>query len=251
MAERPARGSSISTSPDDSAAGRRRGAGTSRRRGGGDGGGGRLLGNLVLAVLIAGLAVAGWFIAEQYQRLQNEADSIADARSRLGVLEDRLRTTDEALTESGESTSGKIDFWESEIRKLWAVTNERNKKWIEDNQKAIAVLQKTLAGVEATNREIQGTLGRHESSFKRQQEVIDQITSVQIQLQQISRSQRDLVERVNAAQQSVAQMQSGLVNRVKENEQAVAAIDAYRLQLNSRLADIERRIANLSGSPSL
>lgn len=250
MAENGPR-NTISTSPGDSA-GRRRVASTPRRRSGGDGGGGsRLFGNVVLAVLIAGLAVAGWFIAEQHQSLQRETSALAEAESRLKVLEDRLRVTDAAMTESGEATSEQINFWESEIRKLWDVSNVRNKKWIEDNQKAIADVRKVIATLEATSSDIKGTLGRHESAFARQQEVIDQITSVEIQLQQVSRSQRDLVERVNKAQQTMAQLQSGLVNRVNENEQAVTAIDAYRLQLNSRLADIERRLDSLSGSPSL
>ncbi|MEQ8859574.1 MAG: hypothetical protein RIC56_13090 [Pseudomonadales bacterium] len=248
MADRPGKGA-ISTSPDD-LSGRRRGPAVPRRRSGtGGAGGSRIFANAVLAVLIAGLAGAGWFLAEQYQRLQTEAASLADARSRIAALEDRLRTTDEALTETGAETSEQINFWESEIRKLWAVTNERNKKWIEDNQKAIAALQTSLTGLQSTSREIQSTLGRHESAFARQQEVVDQLTSIQMQLQQMSRSQRDLVDKVNNAQQSVAKLQSGLAGRVEENEQAVAAIDAYRLQLNSRLADIERRLNSLSGSP--
>lgn len=210
-----------------------------------------MFGNVVLAVLIGGLAVAGWFIAEQYQRLEAESSALADARSRLEVLEDRLRVTDEALTERGETTSEQINFWESEIRKLWAVSNDRNKKWIEDNQKAIASLQQSLSGLQATSREIQGTLGRHESAFAAQQKLVDEFNSIQMQIQQVSRSQRDLVDRVNSAQQTVAQLRSGLANRVEETEQAVAAIDAYRLQLNSRLADIERRISSLAGSATL
>lgn len=249
MADRPGTGS-ISTNPDDGA-GRRRAASPSRRRGGGDGGDSRILNNVILAVLIAGLAVAGWFIAEQYQRLEAEGQALADAQARLEVLEDRLRVTDEALTETGEATSEQINFWESEIRKLWAVSNDRNKKWIEDNQKAIADLKQSLSSIQSTSREIQSTLGRHESAFARQQEVIDQITGVEIELQEISRSQRDLVDRVNATQQTVAQLRSGLAGRVERNEEAVEAIDAYRLQLNSRLAAIERRLDNLSGAASL
>ncbi|MDZ7670210.1 MAG: hypothetical protein U5Q16_12585 [Gammaproteobacteria bacterium] len=249
MADRPGTGS-ISTNPDDGA-GRHRTASASRRRGGGDGGDSRILNNVILAVLIAGLAVAGWFIAEQYQRLEAEGQALADAQARLEVLEDRLRVTDEALTETGEATSEQINFWESEIRKLWAVSNDRNKKWIEDNQKAIADLKQSLSSIQATSREIQSTLGRHESAFARQQEVIDQITGVEVELQNISRSQRDLVDRFNATQQAVAQLRSGLAGRVEQNEEAVEAIDAYRLQLNSRLADIERRLDNLSGSASL
>jgi chromosome segregation ATPase len=251
MSDRNGR-SAISTSPDEFASRRRASAGGSRRRGGGDGGGSsRLMGNLLLAILVAGLMVAGWFIAEQYQSLQAEAEALADARARIDVLEDRLRVTDEALTETGATTNEQINFWESEIRKLWAVSNDRNKQWIEDNQKSISALQQSLTGLEATTRDIRGTLGRHESAFARQQEVVDQLTAMEVQLQQIVRSQRDLVDRVNAASQSVASLNSGLANRVKETEEAVAAIDAYRLQLNSRLADLERRVNSLSGSASL
>jgi DNA repair exonuclease SbcCD ATPase subunit len=249
MADRPGRGA-ISASPDDGA-GRRRSAGTSRRRGGESGGGSRMFGNAIMAILIGGLVVAGWFIAEQYQRLEAESDALADARSRLEVLEDRLRVTDEALTERGESTSEQINFWESEIRKLWAVSNDRNQNWIKDNQKAIASLQQSLSSLQAASREIQGTVGRHESAFAEQQQLVDQFNSLQMQIQQVSRSQRDLVDKVNSAQQTVAQLRSGLADRVEETEQAVAAIDAYRLQLNSRLADIERRINSLAGSATL
>ncbi|MEZ5558834.1 MAG: hypothetical protein R3E86_09890 [Pseudomonadales bacterium] len=247
MAERPVR-SSISASPEDSS-GRRRTGGASRRRAPGEPGP-RMVGiNAILAVLVTGLVVAGWFIASQHQQLTASNQALEDARARLAVLEDRTRVTDEALTETGQTTSEQINFWESEIRKLWAVSNERNKKWIEDNQKAIAGLKKSLTALEGATAEIKGTLGRHESAFAQQQTIVDQITSIELQMQQMVRSQRDMVDKVNASQQSVASLQSGLANRVKENEQAVAAIDAYRLQLNSRLADIERRLNSLSGAP--
>lgn len=249
MAERPGRGA-IAPSPDD-VAGRRRPGGSSRRRSPDGGGGSRFFSTTILVVLIGGLAVAGWFIAQQFQMLRTEQQALADARARIEVLEDRLRVTDEALTERGQATSEQINFWESEIRKLWAVSNERNRKWIEDNQKAIAALKGDLGKIQTSSREIQSTLGRHESAFKDQQRLIDEINSLQMQIQQISRSQRDLVDRVNAAQQTVAQLRSGLADRVEQTEQAVAAIDAYRLQLNSRLADIERRLSNLSGATSL
>lgn len=253
MADRPGTGS-ISTSPEDVAGRRRAASGSPRRRGSGGGGdgGGRPLGTTaILVVLIAGLALAGWFIAEQYQQLQAESAALAEAQSRISALEDRLRTTDQALTQTGETTSEQIDRWESEIRKLWDVSNKRNRQWIEDNQKAIGELRKSLASIEANTRDIKGTLGRHESAFKRQQQVVDELTSVQMQIEQVVRSQRDLVDRVNSTQQTVAQLRAGIANRVEENTEAVKSMDAYRLQLNERLAQIERRLANLSGAASL
>ncbi len=249
MAERPGK-SSISASPDD-VSGRRRTAQGGRRRTPKDRDG-RMIGlNLMLAVLVAGLVVAGWFIANQHQLLVEEALALEDAKGRIAVLEDRLRVTDEALTETGQTTNEQINFWESEIRKLWGVTNDRNKKWIKENEAALAKLSKSMTALELADKEVKGTLGRHESAFAQQQSMIDQLTSIEIQMQQVLRSQRDLVDKVNSAQQSVAGLQSGLTNRVRENEQAVAAIDAYRQQLNSRLADIERKLSNLAASATL
>ena len=246
MAIKP-QANSISASPDD-ASGHRRGAKGQRRRSTPTKGP-RLLGmNLILAVLVAGLVVAGWFIANQHQLLLEEQKALASAEERLVVLEDRLRVTDEVMTESGEETQEKIGFWESEIRKLWAVSNERNRKWIKDNEANLEKTRKALEALQVSNRDLVSAVGRHETAFAQQSAIIDQLASVDLQLQQIIKAQRDLVDKVNTSQQSVASLQAGLSNRVKDNEQAVAAIDAYRLQLNTRLADIERRLNSLTSS---
>ena len=78
---------------------------------------------------------------------------------------------------------------------------------------------------------------------------LDRLASVQLQIQQMANSQRDLTDKVNASQQELSSLQSGLAGRVADNEQAVTAIDAYRIQLNNRLAGIERRLDGLSATP--
>ena len=204
--------------------------------------------NLILAVLIAGLVIAGWFIANQHQLLTAEKQALDGAESRIAVLEDRLRITDETMMDSEEDTQEKIGFWETEIRKLWAVSNDRNRKWIKGNETTLGKLQQTLSAIEASNRELGTSVGRHEAAFKQQQTIIDQLTSMDISIQQLAGTQRDIVDKVNAASQSVASLNAGLTSRVSENEQAVASIDAYRVQVNTRLANIERRLESLTAS---
>ncbi|TNF88932.1 MAG: hypothetical protein EP301_03935 [Gammaproteobacteria bacterium] len=252
MTDRSPQTSSLSANPDDSTGYRRGGKGGGRRRpsASGGGGGGRMLGvNLILAVLVAGLVVAGWFIANQHQLLTAEKKALDAAEGRIAQLEERLRMTDETLIDSEKDTEEQIGFWESEIRKLWAVSNERNRKWIKDNEAALAKLTKTLTAIETSNRDLGTAVGRHEAAFKQQQAIIDQLTSMEISIQQMANTQRDIVDRVNSASQSVASLNAGLAGRVSENEQAVAAIDAYRVQVNTRLADIERKLDNISGAP--
>lgn len=240
----------LSVGPEDSTGYRRSGGG--RRRPPSGDKPPRMIGiNVILAVLVAGLVMAGWFIANQHQLLTESQSALSQAQDRLQILEDRLIVTDAQLTDTGSETQEQIKTWESEIRKLWAVSNERNKKWIKDNEQAIAKLNKSVADVAASSREVSAAVGRHESAFKQQQTIIDQLTSVELQMQQILSTQRDLVDRVNASRQTVASLQAGLAGKVSDNEQAVASMDSYRVQTNSRLAEIERRLAGLMGNPSL
>ena len=234
---------SISAAPEDA---RRRPAAAARRRD--RGGGGRLIGfSLVLATLAAGLAVAGWFIANQQRLLTEEQGRVAEADARIAALEDRLRMTDQVMSETGAETGEQLNFWESEIRKLWAVSNERNRTWIQDNQKLLKSHKTTIEALESTDKSLKSTVARHEKALGRQEEVADQLAAIELQLQRVLRGQRDLVDKVNAAAQTVA----GVNSSVQEHEQAIAAIDSYRRQFNTRLVDIEQRLDALRSTPSL
>ena len=214
----------------------------------GGGGVGKQIGmNLMMAVLIGGLVLAGWFIANQQQMLKEEQAKVADADSRLLRLESRLSATDSALSQEGDATKEQINLWESEIRKLWAVSNERNKKWIEDNQKAVKSLTGSINGIESTSRDLKAAVGRHETAFAQQQTMIDNLASLELQIQQIARGQRDLVDKVNAANQAVASLRAGIAAKVDDNAEAIASMDAYRVAVNSRLADIDRRLGGPAG----
>jgi len=255
MSDQPAR-PSLSTNPDEAPGGARRPTGARKGRAAERGpevesqtragvASGPVLGLFGLA--IAGLLVAGWFIFAQQRALAESEAQMAAARERIQALEERLNMTDASLNEAGESTSEKIDFWESEIRKLWDVVNKRNMDLIKGNSAGLARVDKAVAELDATVAEMNSAFGRYESGFARQEQMVDQITSLGAQLQQTQRALRDAIDRANAAQQSVAGLNSGLAKRVTETEQAVEAFDAYRLQVNGRLADIERRI----GAPPL
>ena len=200
---------------------------------------------LLLALMIAGLAGAGWFIANQQQMLAVEQDRLNDANKRLAVLEQRLSATDTAMSQEGQDTKQQINLWESEIRKLWAIANERNKDWIKENQARLKTLSATLNGIRATNRDLKAATGRHEEALKIQQQVIDQVTSLELQLQQMLRSQRELVDKTNVASQNLAKIEASLSPQVSENSEAVLAFDAFRVASNKRLVAVERELARL------
>ncbi len=232
----------------DSPTGYRRG-GRSGKEASSSGSVGKQIGmNLMVAVLIGGLVLAGWFIANQQQMLAEEQQRVNEANDRILKLEQRLMATDTAMSQGGEDTKKQINFWESEIRKLWAVSNERNRKWIKDNEGAVKSMNASLEDIKGTMRDLNAAVGRHESAFDQQQSLVDNLTSLELQMQQVVRGQRDLVDKVNTATQAVSSLRASLSGKVDDNSEAIASIDAYRVAVNSRLADIERRLGVVGGA---
>ena len=227
----------------ESESGYRRG-GSRRSSGGSDG---SSFSNRIFSVIfLLGLAAAGWFLFVQQEELEEERERLDQANQRLVVLEERLSATDNAMMQEGQDTKEQIGFWQDEIRKLWAVSNERNKKWIKDNERSINKITASIDGVVASTRNIQAAVDRHESAFEQQQGIIDQLASLELQLQQIVRSQRDLVDKVNKVNASFSQIRGDLSGKVKDNVEAIESIDAYRVTLNTKIRELELRLNQLS-----
>ncbi len=238
--------SPIAADPDDS---------TGYRRGGkprppGGGGSGRLLGlNVVLAILVAGLVVAGWFVANQQQQLSEAERLLGEADKRLLRLEDRLQMTDQTMSEAGDEVQDQLGFWEDEIRKVWDVANKRNKNWIIENQGKLKRNAERLATIESSVNSLKSSVSRHDKAFGQQTAMLDQLAALELQIRQVAEQQRRMTDQLNVARQGFASLESGLERRVANNEEAVEAIDAYRIQLNNRLNDVRNRIETLHGVP--
>ena len=105
---------SISASRDDDVPGLDRpgapngGGNRGNRRPSGGGGGSSLATNLILMLVVAGLGVGGWFVMNQQSLLSQATSDQEAAEARLKVLEDRLRATDEVMTDAGEDTKEKL-----------------------------------------------------------------------------------------------------------------------------------------------
>ena len=227
----------------ESESGYRRG-GSRRSSGGSDGS--SFSNRIFSVILLLGLAAAGWFLFVQQEELGEERGRLDQANQRLMVLEERLSATDNAMMQEGQDTKEQIGFWQDEIRKLWAVSNERNKKWIKDNERSINKITASIDGVVASTRNIQAAVDRHESAFEQQQGIIDQLASLELQLQQIVRSQRDLVDKVNKVNASFSQIRGDLSGKVNDNVEAIESIDAYRVTLNTKIRELDLRLNQLS-----
>jgi chromosome segregation ATPase len=236
----------IAANPDDSTGYRRGGKPRPPERGGT----GRLLGlNVVLAILVAGLVVSGWFVANQHQQLNEAERLLGEADQRLIRLEERLQMTDQTMSAAGDEVQDQLGFWEDEIRKVWDVANKRNKNWIVENQSKLKRQAARLANIDASLTGLKSSVSRHDQAFGQQREMLDQLAALDLQIRQVAEQQRRMTDQLNAARQGFASLESGLERRVANNEEAVEAIDAYRVQLNNRLNDLRRRMETLHGVP--
>jgi len=205
--------------------------------------------NLLVGLLIVGLATAGWFIAVQYQQIEQAEAALVRADHRIAALEERSQVTDQVMTESGSEVQSKLGQWESEVRKLWDVT-KRDRQLISDNQTKLKTLEGMLGGAQTTLMDLSSANVRHEQALAQQTAIAQQLASVDQQVRQLAVQQRQLTDQVNAARQSLASLESGLTRRVVSNEKAIEAIDQYRLQLNSRLVDLQTRVDSLQAPVS-
>ena len=111
----------------------------------GGGNGGWMMACLVLVVLIAVLGV--WF-SKQVAGLQAQLDNrLTESSEKMGNLQSRLSATDESLNQSSgklldtvQSHGKKLDANQDEIRKLWDLSNKRNKAAIVEQKKRVVCL---------------------------------------------------------------------------------------------------------------
>ncbi len=225
-----------------------------RRRGGGrrsDGGSGRgggsvnlVVTNLLIAFIIAGLTACGWFIVAQNEALASVRSGIEAVEDRLGRIEERLDMTGDALSKTESETQEQIDFWESEIRKLWDVSNRRNRSWIEANQKAIADMQTAQAGQRRTLDELNAQASQLTRGLEAQDQILAQLAQIDSRLSEMLSRQRTLTDRVN----TLTQQQAGMERRQSESEEAIASVDAFRRDVVGRMSRLQDRLDQLAGA---
>lgn len=210
---------------------------------------------------VVGLSASGYIYwqAQQYRLQANTA--LIDADSRLALLEKRLDFTDEESSQSVESIRVKLKWADSEIRKLWGVANDRNRKAIAAQKNQISSLNKKLATAAANAKNatakgsgnaklIAGLDQQLQSQLKAQAEAVQTLAQAEAGLQAQGASLDRLLKDVKAQAITLDQLKNGLLERVQMNEDALESITIYRKTTNRELLNIKKRLAGLSAKPA-
>ena len=184
---------------------------------------GLFLGVVFVLLLIGILALSLWV-----SELSNASNTVnSEVESRLSILEEQLQLADSTSTEFLSDINSQLQFLDKEIRKLWDLSNKRNKvniaKLTEDVTKHSTALKEIA--MTQTNDQININAIKNESQKLRV--LIDELSAA---------SKENLT-----AQNKIAELNKSVL-LLEENLQA---FDSYRRQNNEMLQEMQLKISSI------
>ena len=196
---------------------------SSNRRARKTGGGGFLFSSLILILNSIGLIILFlWFFntsGNQQQAGQNFVE-------RISVLEERLAQKDQQINILSEEVNADLKFVNKEVRKLWDLSNKRNRKNISEN----------LNSIENLNEKI-------ESINKKDEVLSAQQRALTLELAKIKNIQDNINSQLDNFD-DITPNETGS-DRLADIEESIDSFNAYRIQVNQSLLNLREQLNDL------
>ena len=180
--------------------------------------------SLMLGIIFVAILGAVLFLLLRSEQTSTKIDSTsASLDDRLSKIEDQLLMLDEVNSDSLIEVGAELQFLDKEIRKLWDLSNKRNKVNIEKLTKS---LNELIQKYNKTDKEID-----------------DAIASINSELNNLTQSIENQPDLSGTVSQSEAEIRS-LKRQILFIEESVQALEAYRTQNNQILLEIQNSINN-------
>ena len=189
---------------------------------------GLFLGVVFVLLLIGILALSLW--VSELSKASNNINSKIE--SRLSILEEQLQLADSTSTEFLSDTNSQLQFLDKEIRKLWDLSNKRNKVNIENLTQDISKHSAALKEIARTQTNDQANINAITKESKKLIIVIDEL----------SQANRDNLN----TQNKIAELNKSILLL----EETVQAFDAYRRQNNEMLQEMQLKISSIESPTS-
>ncbi|MFL0810620.1 MAG: hypothetical protein K6L76_09415 [Agarilytica sp.] len=187
----------------------------------------------VFALLIA--LLAGGAAGYSTWRMLEAEKMLGEADLRIADLEGKFEMSGDEANASSATMQAKLKWADSEIRKLWGVSYDTNRKAIETNKAAIAKASKATSGID---RKIKAATQTLAGDLRVASELVDaqqsSMESIEAQNAEITRDYQALVDKLNILDSNRKELE----RRIQTNEQAIEAIDAFRRNVNQQLLQI-------------
>lgn len=185
--------------------------------------GGLLVGLIYVLVLMAILALALW----QKSEVDSKNISIEILDERIALLEEQLSLADENNMDSMSGVSSSLQFLDKEIRKLWDLSNKRNKvdiNKLKDTEKLILSDIQTL---------------------------VSDLDNLKILIDENKKSSITIRETVDLVKNDVDNLKdlsiraSNLETQLMLIEDSIQALENYKKQINQTILEVQTEITNM------
>ena len=194
-------------------------------------GGSMLFSSTITIVNTIGIVLLGlWFFNTSGSQQQAGKSFI----ERISMLEDSISIQSIKVDDLTETNSQDLKFINKEIRKLWDLSNKKNRKSISQNLNSIESIEETLSILDKEYK----TLSAKQRSLN-------------LELAKLEKMQEKLSESLDF--ESSSSEDEDIEDRLVDLEEATKSMDLYRTQVNQsilslkeKLNDLELEITNFS-----
>ena len=172
---------------------------------------------LVVSAIV--LATFSW----TYFGISSQQDNLVKINNRLISLEENIQLSSDSSEESIETLLADLKIVNREIRKLWDLSNKRNKKDISILTEQNKVISDEIFVVQYSSASNTESLAEIDASLKNIKARLAKLSSFELN-------------------------SNTFAERLAELEEAIEAVDAYRKQTNQTIADLQDQ---LSSKPAL
>jgi len=189
---------------------------------------GLFLGVVFVLLLIGILALSLW--VSDLSKASNNINSKVE--SRLSILEEQLKLADSTSTEFLSDINSQLQFLDKEIRKLWDLSNKRNKVNIEKLTKDVNKHALALKEIAITQTNDQANISSITKESQKLMTLVNELLEANI----------DNLD----AQNKIAELSKSILLL----EETVQAFDAYRRQNNEMLQEMQLKISSMESPTS-
>ena len=191
--------------------------------------GGLLIGFIYVLTFLSILFLIIW------QTFESESNKASEQliNERLLLIEDQLSIVDETNNDSLTDISSSIQFLDKEIRKLWDLSNKRNKVNIQNLTSQTAEIQSLLSKIEEDINSNQKKLTSIEQSLKTN---IEKIRDLELTADELAAYKLNL---------------SNIDTQLILLEDSVQALNNYKNQLNQAILEIQTEITIVKNSQNI
>jgi len=194
---------------------------------------------VAIVLLLAGLAAVFYQNTQLIGKLTEQQSNLNKAGERIQLLESELTATGLDLSQSGSTLEKRIEISELEIRKLWDLSNKRNRPDIAQNATTLKTLSQKLSALEADLKGQQVALKDEIVARDNQDKAL--------KTEQATYSQRFTVLNTDlgSLKTSLNELKTGFSGQKTELNALQTKLSAANLSMNANIGELDRNQAQL------